>query len=134
MQLALILGAVFFGGLIYLLGRERLMANERMNAETLWAAINVYVLIGMLFAFVYMLLEQLVPGPFKGGFSAHRRGQLFVYFSFVTMPTLGYGDVTPDTQIAATLAFVQALIGQLYVAILIARLVSMYSVNDDHQK
>ena len=54
-----------------------------------------------------------------------------IYYSFVTMTTLGYGDITPKIHVAATLAYVQALIGQLYVAILIARLVSMYSTQSD---
>jgi hypothetical protein len=55
-----------------------------------------------------------------------------IYYSFVTMTTLGYGDITPKIQIAATLAYVQALIGQLYVAILIARLVSLYSAHPEN--
>jgi len=130
-NLALCLGVGFFGGLIYLISKKVMIESKGVTGETLWAAVNVYLLIGLLFAFLYMLTESLVPGSFKGGFSADQPGQLFVYYSFVTMTTLGYGDVTPDTQMAATLAYVQALIGQLYVAILIARLVSMYAVTKE---
>ncbi|MEM8767187.1 MAG: potassium channel family protein [Pseudomonadota bacterium] len=124
------IGAAFFLALIVLISRALLVEQTRVTGETLWAAINVYVLFGMLFAFLYSSLLSLNPGAFAGGILEHDgqdATQSMVYYSFVTMTTLGYGDITPKTHVAATLAYVQALIGQLYVAILIARLVSMYN-------
>ncbi len=128
--IAHMIGAAFFLALIVLISRALLVEQTRVTGETLWAAINVYVLFGMLFAFLYSSMLALNPGAFAGGILEHDgqdATQSMVYYSFVTMTTLGYGDITPKTHVAATLAYVQALIGQLYVAILIARLVSMYN-------
>ena len=125
-----LLAAAFFLTLITLISRALLVEQTQVTGETLWAAINVYVLFGMFFAFIYTALLALNPGAFVGGILEHDGqdvGQSMIYYSFVTMTSLGYGDITPKTHVAATMAYVQALIGQLYVAILIARLVSMYN-------
>jgi len=122
--------SAFFFSLIYLISYALLFEQTRVTGETLWAAINVYVLIGMLFAFLYAFLTILEPGAFSGSLvedGTKDITQTFLYYSFVTMTTLGYGDISPKIQVAMTLAYLQALIGQLYVAILIARLVSLYS-------
>jgi hypothetical protein len=123
-------GAAFFFSLIYLISHALLVEQKTVSGETLWAAINVYVLIGMLFAFGYSIVAILEPEAFSGSLLNQDQDltQTFLYFSFVTMTTLGYGDITPKIQVAATLTYVQALIGQLYVAILIARLVSLYGI------
>lgn len=122
--------SAFFFALIYLISRALLFEQKTVTGETLWAAINVYVLIGMLFAFIYSMVVILEPEAFSGNQLTQSQDltQTFLYFSFVTMTTLGYGDITPKIQVAATLTYVQALIGQLYVAILIARLVSLYGM------
>ncbi len=131
--IAHIFGVAFFGNLIYLISWALLVVQTRVTGETLWAAVNVYVLFGMMFAFLYSAVIVLEPGAFGGGILENENQELtqsMVYYSFVTMTTLGYGDITPKIHAAATLAYVQALIGQLYVAILIARLVSMYNTQD----
>lgn len=121
--------AAFFSSLILLLSHALLVEQRTVTGETLWAAINVYVLIGLLFAFLYAALAVVEPGAFAGNLLQGEpdRVRTFLYYSYVTMTTLGYGDILPQIRVAATLAYVQALIGQLYVAILIARLVSLYS-------
>ncbi len=132
--LAAMTAALFFLDLIYLLSRALLIEQTRVTGETLWAGINIYLLFGMMFAFLYTAVLALEPAAFSGGIldsDAQDIAQSMVYYSFVTMTTLGYGDITPKIQVAATLAYVQALIGQLYVAILIARLVSLYSIQSD---
>ena len=91
------------------------------------------VVFGLMFAFLYTAVIAVEPAAFSGGILEHNEeavAQSMIYYSFVTMTTLGYGDITPKIQVAATLAYVQALIGQLYVAILIARLVSLYNRSD----
>jgi voltage-gated potassium channel len=85
------------------------------------------VLWGALFA----LLESMIPGSFSGGMldqavSTADRMQSFVYFSFITMTTLGYGDIIPQTQGAGALCQAEAIVGQFYMAVLVARFVSMY--------
>jgi len=132
--IANLVAALFFMDLIYLLSRALLVEQTRVTSETIWAAINVYVLFGMMFAFLYSALIALNPHAFAGGIlenDSQDITQSMIYYSFVTMTTLGYGDITPKIHVAATLAYVQALIGQLYVAILIARLVSMYNTQPD---
>jgi hypothetical protein len=129
--IAYLAATLFFMDMIYLLSRALLVEQTRVTGDTLWGAINVYLLFGMMFAFLYSALLTLHPEAFSGGILDNESldvAQSMIYYSFVTMTTLGYGDITPKIQVAATLAYVQALIGQLYVAILIARLVSMYNV------
>ena len=66
--LAYVSGAAFFGSLIYLMSHSLLIEQTEVSGETLWAAINVYVLFGMFFAFLYSLVEMLEPGAFSGNF------------------------------------------------------------------
>jgi len=93
-------------------------------------AVNVYILTGLLFAFLYAGVATFDPSAFTGKFmDSPLRDQLygFVYFSFVTLTTLGYGDLTPNNIIVGTLTYMEALFGQLYVAIMIVRLVGLYA-------
>jgi voltage-gated potassium channel Kch len=95
-------------------------------------AIVTYLLIGLVFSLAYSLIDALVPGsfavagsattPVAGGAESDLR---WVYYSLVTLTTLGYGDITPISELARRLAVLEALIGQLFVAVLIARLVSL---------
>ena len=126
---SLVAGILFFSFLAALISRELLTDDSRVDSETLWAAVNVYLLIGLLFAFWYAALATFEPDLFSGKFiDQQTRDQLFgyIYFSFVTLTTLGYGDITPNSTGAATLTYLEAVIGQLYIAIMLARLVGLY--------
>ena len=100
-----------------------------VTAHRIRGAIALYLLIAMLFAFLYNLAEELVPGAFSmpGGWSraASSSGEAFYYFSIVTMTTVGFGDITAVHPLVRSLVMLEALIGQLYPAILIARLVTL---------
>lgn len=87
-------------------------------------AVAVYLLIGLAWANAYKMIEHSVPGSFSGALTDVERFTSWVYFSFVTLATLGYGDITPVSPVARSLAAAEAITGQLYLAILIARLVS----------
>ena len=89
------------------------------------AALSAYLLVGVFFGSFYWLLEQIRPGSFTfaGDFSSNSG----IYFSFVTLATLGYGDIVPRTDVARGLAIVEGVGGQLFLAVLIARLVSLYA-------
>jgi len=91
-------------------------------------AIALYLLIAILFAFFYGLIETIAPGAFSMPASlagGSVRGASFYYFSVVTLTTVGFGDITAVHPVARSLVMLEALIGQLYPAILIARLVTL---------
>ncbi len=108
-----------------------------ITVDTLAGAACGYLLLGVFWAGVYAMLEVARPGsiaapdyvPNYGGDNAEL-SVWFIYFSFVTLTTLGYGDVTPATAAAGMIAAMEAVFGQLYVAVLIARLVAMHAVSD----
>jgi hypothetical protein len=92
-------------------------------AERIIGAIVLYLLIGLQWALAYETLDQYVPGAFT--VAAGHVDFDWVYFSFVTLTTVGYGDITPVARAARSLAILEALVGQLYPAVVLARLVSL---------
>ena len=92
-------------------------------------AIAAYLLIGILFAYNYTLIAYLVPGAFQlpawVSQTGPERTEAFLYFSMVALTTVGFGDITAIHPLARSLVMVEALIGQLYPAILLARLVTL---------
>ena len=93
-------------------------------------AIAAYLLLGITWASAYHFMRLLDPGAFTGaGMGAGTGAASFMYFSFVTLTTVGYGDVAPVHEVARSLAILEALTGQLYPAILLARLVSLEVVD-----
>ena len=99
-----------------------------ISVNRLVGAICVYLLLGVIWAVAYSVLDLLAPGSFQEFSTIGSQGwdSEWLYFSFVTMTTLGYGDITPVSATAKALAYIQAVFGQLYVAILVAGLVSAY--------
>ena len=102
-----------------------------VNVEVLCASIAAYLMLGLMWTMAYWLVDQLTPG---GAFSFNTNtgkqsmnGFNAFYFSFITLSTVGYGDITPVSRIARWLAATEAMTGLLYVTVLIARLVSLYS-------
>ncbi len=90
-------------------------------------------MLGMLWSQAYMLLAQLAPDTFRFPLAAHSDNHMggfnAFYFSFSTLTTVGFGDITPLSKVARTLAVMEAVTGTLYLTILISRLVGMYSPN-----
>jgi voltage-gated potassium channel len=119
---------VLFAGLVVWRAYTAVMRRQRPVGDRIIGAICVYVLIGLAWAKMYEALDGIAPGSFR--FPADTAwatpGLLrYSYFSFVTLATLGYGDVSPVTVMAGTLAWLEAITGQLYVAITVARLVAL---------
>jgi len=112
---------------IWCTGSQILTSNE-ISANRVVGAISLYLMLGILWAVTYATLELLSPGSFAGFSEPRSQGwsSEWIYFSFVTMTTLGYGDLSPLSSIARTLAYMQAVFGQFYIAILVAGLVSAY--------
>jgi hypothetical protein len=109
------------------------ITNRRASLDTIFAAVVAYLLIGIGFTLLYTMLLGLDPQAFnvadRPGFD--ERAALpspLVYFSFVTIATLGYGDITPQLPLPQILAALEAVIGQFYIAIVIAWLVSRYAM------
>ena len=100
------------------------MGAISVDAEHLYAALSAYMLAGIFFGLFYWILEQIGPGTFTvaGDFSRMSA----IYFSFVTLATLGYGDIVPRTDVARGLAILEGVAGQLFLAVMVARLVSLY--------
>jgi len=120
-------GALAIGILVFLV-LNRVFRAGPITVQRIEGAVAVYLLFGLMWAEVYEFLELLNPGAFQipsGAAGASDRFSPLLYFSFITLTTLGYGDIVPVHPVARSLAMVEALTGQLYPAILIARLVSM---------
>lgn len=100
------------------------MGAISVDAEHLYAALSAYLLAGIFFGLFYWVLEQIVPGSFATAGEFSRMSAL--YFSFVTLATLGYGDIVPRTEVTRGLAIVEGVGGQLFLAVMVARLFSLY--------
>ena len=113
-----------------------LVHQDRVSADMILGAINVYLLFALAFMFLHTFVEIVKPGAYlyQGeSLSVALKGHpevdalaLLLYFSVVTLTTLGYGDITPAIPAARMLCSVEAMIGQLFVAVFIARLVSLH--------
>lgn len=114
--------ALFFGMSVVLHFRE-LFSQERVNSGTLLDATCTYILIGLLFASLHAWLLQLDPGSIALPADGTEPLYQLVYFSFITLTTVGYGDVLPQSNATRMLAAYEAIIGQVFVAIVVGLLV-----------
>jgi hypothetical protein len=111
-----------------------LFRKQRVTIDTIYAALSVYLLLGVAWAFAYSLVDILEPGSFKSAlleegvvFMRHGgEGSFYpLYYSLVTLTTLGYGDIVPVSRAASMLAVLEAMTGQIYLAVLVGRLVGL---------
>jgi hypothetical protein len=118
----LVLGVIGLTGLLAAAGALRFtVTSDAVNSETLYAALSTYLLAGLFFGQIYWSIERIAPGSLVGPdpFSELRA----IYYSFVTLATLGYGDFLPRTDIARGVAVVEVIGGQLFLAVMVARLI-----------
>jgi len=115
-------------GLTTLVMLNSLIHADQVSRDTIVGGICVYLLVGLCFAVTFIILSEvdpssLAPIPID---DPARRATKLLYFSFVTLTTLGYGDIVPQSDLAQMFAVAEAVIGQLYLTIFVARLVGLY--------
>lgn len=113
---ALVLGAILIAVV------RRVLTHDRVGLPTIAGAIAAYVLIGLVFAWIYFAMHGLFDGPVLDPDTAG----LPAYYSFEVLTTLGFGDITPVHELAKRVTAIEAMTGQIFLATLVARLVSMY--------
>jgi len=104
------------------------LRGRKVSADKILGALSVYLMLGLTWAWIYTMLALDDPGAFRGSMEGPVD---FIYFSFVTLTTLGYGDVAPATARARSLCIVEAVMGVLFLAVLVSRLVAGYKPEDD---
>jgi hypothetical protein len=109
----------FFAALVL----KQFLISGRTAPHRIVAAVVVYLLVGIIWSRFYEITGLLIPGAFHMGDSSATLTS-YTYFSFVTLATIGYGDIYPVHPVARNLAVLEAITGQMYIAVLIARLVS----------
>ena len=118
-----------------------LFTSSEVKGDTLAGAVCVYLLIAVIWTYGYMMTEYLVPESFSFTLAEDRLNLIlaedfypFFYFSLVTMTTVGYGDMAPVSNLGRTMATLEAIVGQMYLTILVARLVGMHLVQQGNKR
>ncbi len=128
--LAIAMYAVVIVGLMDALRRQK-----RVSRDTLCHALSVYILIGIFFAAMYLLINLIVPGSFRGNLHPGVLDELnladLLYFSFTALTTAGFGDIVPVSPQARFMAVYEEIAGVIYTTIIISRLVSLYTRDQD---
>jgi hypothetical protein len=120
------LEAIFFAFVVWVLV-FKVFSETNVSSETIKGGISIYFLLGLLWAYLYTLVLLVQPDAISFSVSPPVLSQI-VYFSFTTLTTLGYGDITPTSWIARNLTILEATIGQIFLTVLIARLVGLHLV------
>lgn len=114
------------------------VTQKIVNQHVIAGAVSIYLLLGLVWSFIYMLIELITPNSFYGLYTenyvgSHSLTQVFnhlFYYSYVTLTTLGYGNISPRSIEASAFASAEAIVGQLYIALVIARLVGLYTAQE----
>ncbi len=124
---AQILGLIFLVFVTYVLVWT-IVSNPSVTSDTLAGAVSAYMLIGITFGVAYLLISHLIPGAFRDTVEPgkHITSSELTFFSFVTLTTVGYGDIVPWDAHARALAMIESVIGIMYPAVLISRLVGLH--------
>ncbi|MFC1834006.1 potassium channel family protein [Thermodesulfobacteriota bacterium] len=105
---------------------KSLLRATHVSVDQITGGVNIYLIIGFIWANVYLLLERVRPHSFAVDLSAADIFHKFVYFSFVTLTTLGYGDIAPKEPIAESLVTLEAIVGHMYVPVVVTYLLSLH--------
>jgi voltage-gated potassium channel len=127
---------ILYFGLICTFLARYIFGAPRVTLEVIYAAMCLYMVMAVLWAAIYTNLQLFYVDAFtfygqtaaEAGIHKEDLFQSMLYYSFVTLSTLGYGDIIPVHRVAQNWAAMEAMIGQFFIAIVIARLVSMYTI------
>ena len=103
---------------------KQFLPRGREPSQRIAGAVSIYLMLGLIWARLYQMVELASPGAFRVPDGGSPDSANMAYFSFVTLATLGYGDISPVNLVARNLAILEAIVGQLYLVILISRLVT----------
>jgi len=135
--LTFILPGIAFLGVVTASLLRFILRTKRVDANVLCAGISVYLILGLLWGLAYTFVAQVNPNAFsfttRSGTAPVMAGFTAIYFSFTTLMTVGYGDITPAADVARMLALLEAMTGTFFVGVMIARLVSLYSASGQSQ-
>jgi Ion channel len=124
-QFQLVLSGVLLIQMLFMILVHIEKENE-VTTDLIMAAASAYILLGLVWAYAYYFMESVRPGSFKASENMSDDIGNFYYFSFVTLTTMGYGDILAITKSARALSIFEAITGQLYLAIMISRLVGLH--------
>ncbi len=131
----LILTALFLAYVVWHIFSD-VFSQRIISRDTLFGAICIYLLLGLLWSYFYLLLVWLTPNAFSIDSSRLASdGELsgnLLYYSYTTLTTVGYGDITPVSLQARSIAVIEQITGVFYIAIMMARLVSMYQTEAEN--
>lgn len=130
-EITLMFNASFFAFVIGIL-LHLLFTTSYVTKDVIYAALSVYFLVGVLYGIIFTLMECFSPGSFAlpqplGDYTFYSAfGQDLIYFSFVTLTTSGYGDIVPLSPPAKFMSILEAITGQIYLTVTIARLIGIH--------
>lgn len=104
---------------------QRVVTADRVGSRTILGALSVYAVLGILFTFVYGFVERVQSGPFFEG-QSHPAGGDFLFFSYTTLTTTGYGNLVPGGEPGRMISGLEMMIGQIFLVTLVAGLVSLW--------
>ena len=130
---------LLFLGFVTFVMLANVLRGGSVGADRITGATCVFLLLGLVWTLIYNLIALAEPGAFRGidleeNLSGSGGESGFIYFSFVTLTTLGYGDITPTLPLSRTVTWMEAVVGQLYLAILVARLVGLHVSNKGEER
>jgi voltage-gated potassium channel len=111
---------------------RRVLHHRRVTYETVLGALCAYVLIGLLFAFLYLAVNDFRSEPFFAQPGDHGQGE-YLYFSFVALTTVGFGDLSPAVGLTEALTVLEGLLGSIFLVTLVARLVTIWVRQDEER-
>lgn len=118
---------IAFCAMSLLIALRQVLLTDDIDLNRLIGAICVYLLLGFMFGLIHILIAWLLPGSYAGISSPETNGEAvkYIYYSFVTLTTLGYGDITPVRPLAGAVTYIEAVFGVFYIAILVGTLIGL---------